>query len=96
MTRQVGEFAVANAETRAQIAAEYAADPTAVDAIAARHGISVSTVRSYAEREASVARTVAALDAYERDVIWSGCARGARARWERTYGAEVVARVLGE
>lgn len=64
--------------------------------LAAEFSISVSTVRAYAKEFEGVQRRSAALADWERQAIRAGVARGARKRWERQYGAEVVQQVLGE
>ncbi|SHP29254.1 Uncharacterised protein [Mycobacteroides abscessus subsp. abscessus] len=71
-------------------------DGIPVEQLAAEFSISPSTVRSYAAAWEGTQRKVQALNDFDREAIIDGCARGARRRWERTYGVEVVRQVLGE
>lgn len=68
----------------------------AVEQLAAEFQISVSTVRAYAREFEGVQRKLLSLSDVEREAVIEGCRRGARRRWERTYGAEVVRELLGE
>lgn len=94
-TPQPFTHAVPNPQTRRDIAAAVrdGVDPTQ---LAETFGISVSTVRAYAKEWEGAARKAQALTDFEREAIRTGVARGARRRWERQYGAEVVRQVLGE
>lgn len=87
--------AVANPSVRRDIAAAVrdGIDPLQ---LAAEFNISVSTVHRYAAEWEGAQRKVRALTDFERDAIIDGCRDGARKRWERQYGAEVVRELLGE
>lgn len=87
--------AVANPQTRRLIAEQIASGADPVE-VAARHCISVTTANRYVVEFEGTKRRAAALTDWERQAIIDGCRRGARKRWERTYGAEVVRQVLGE
>lgn len=88
-------FAVQNPGVRRDIA-QAMRDGIPAEQLAAEFNISASTVRAYARQWEGVQRKVKALPEFEREAIIDGCARGARQRWERQYGAEVVRQVLGE
>lgn len=87
--------AVANPSIRRDIALAVASG-TPVEQLAAEFNISVSTVRAYVKEWQGAQRKVAALQPDEVQAIIDGCRRGARSRWERQYGARVVAHILGE
>lgn len=95
MTPQPFTHAVANPAVRRDIAAAVR-DGIPPEQLAETFGISVSTVRAYAKEWEGAARKAQALNDFEREAIRTGVARGARRRWERQYGAEVVRQVLGE
>lgn len=88
-------FVVQNSGARRDIAAAVR-DGIPVEQLAEEFSISVSTVRAYARQWESAARKVQRLTDFEREAIREGCRRGARKRWERTYGAEVVRELLGD
>lgn len=94
-TPQPFTHAVSNPQTRCDIAAAVrdGVDPTQ---LAETFGISVSTVLRYAAVWEGAVRRAQALSDFERDAIRDGVARGSRRRWERQYGARVVAQVMGE
>lgn len=87
--------AVANPSVRRDIAAAVrdGIDPLQ---LAAEFNISVSTVHRYAAEWEGAQRKVQALSDFELDAIREGSRRGARRRWERQYGAEVVRQVMDE
>ncbi|WP_396909861.1 helix-turn-helix domain-containing protein [Mycolicibacterium sp.] len=87
--------AVANPAVRRDIA-QAVRDGIPVEQLAEEFNISVSTVRSYARQFEGVQRKLLALSNFEREAVIEGCRRGARRRWERQYGAEVVRELLGE
>ncbi|WP_018600991.1 helix-turn-helix domain-containing protein [Mycobacterium sp. 155] len=87
--------AVANPAVRRDIAAAVRSG-IPVEQLAAEFNISVSTVRAYSREWEGAQRRVAALQPDEVTAIIDGCRRGARRRWERTYGVEVVRQVMGE
>lgn len=64
--------------------------------LAAEFSISLSTVHRYAAEWEGVQRKVQCLSEFEREAVVEGCRRGARKRWERELGADVVAELLGE
>lgn len=88
-------FAVPSPSVRRDIA-QAVRDGIPAEQLAEEFGISVSTVRAYAREWEGAARKVQRLTDFERQAIIDGCARGARQRWERQYGAKVVAELLGE
>jgi predicted transcriptional regulator len=95
VTRPRFEHAIPNPSARRDIAhALHSGIPA--EQLAEEFDISVSTVRSYAREWEGAQRRVVALQPHEVEAIRDGVRRGARARWERQYGAEVVAQVLGE
>lgn len=87
--------AVQNAAVRRIIAEQLdaGADPAE---LAARYSISVSTTHRYAAEWRGTQRKVQRLSDFEREAIRESCRRGARKRWERTYGVRVVEAVMGE
>jgi hypothetical protein len=87
--------AVPNPRVRRDIALAVA-DGISPEQLAAEFGIGVSTVRTYAKEFEGVRRKVQALTEDDRQQIRDGVARGARRRYEREYGAEVVRQVIGE
>ncbi|WP_234798238.1 helix-turn-helix domain-containing protein [Mycobacteroides chelonae] len=95
MTPQPFTHAVANPQTRRDIAAAVA-DGIPPEQLAAEFNISVSTVLRYAAEWEGAVRKAQALTDFEREAILTGVARGARRRWERQYDAEVVRHVMGE
>lgn len=86
--------AVANPATRRDIV-QAVRDGIPLEQLAAEFQISVSTVRAYAREFEGVQRKLLVLSDFEREAVIEGCRRGARRRWERTYGAEVVRELLG-
>ncbi|CPR69526.1 hypothetical protein [Mycobacteroides abscessus] len=94
-SREPFVHAVPNPQTRHEIALAVRGG-ISPEQLAEEFSISVSTVRSYAIEFENVQRKVQALSEFEREAIIEGCARGARQRWERQHGAEVVRQLLGE
>lgn len=94
-TPQPFTHAVPNPQTRRDIA-QAVASGTDPEQLAETFGISVSTVRAYVKEWEGARRKVKNLSDFERDAIRDGVARGSRRRWERQYGARVVAQVMGE
>ncbi|MGV7586346.1 helix-turn-helix domain-containing protein [Mycobacterium kansasii] len=95
MSREPFTHAVPNPSVRSDIALAVA-DGIPPEQLAAEFGISVSTVRAYVKEWEGARRKVQALSGFEREAIIDGCRRGSRRRWERQYGARVVAQVVGE
>ncbi|MGV0675686.1 helix-turn-helix domain-containing protein [Mycolicibacterium fortuitum] len=89
------QHAVANPSVRKDIAAAVR-DGIPVEQLAEEFNISESTVRSYAAEWQGAHRKVQLLTDWEREAIIEGCARGARRRWERELGLEVICELLGE
>jgi hypothetical protein len=87
--------AVSNPSTRKDIALAVR-DGIPVEQLAAEFNIAISTVHRYAGEWEGAQRKVQRLSEFEREAIIDGCRRGARSRWVRTYGAEVVRQILGE
>lgn len=87
--------AVTNPQTRHEIALAVR-DGISPEQLAAGFQISESTVRAYVREWEGAQRKVQALTDFERQAIIEGCARGARRRWERELGADVVSELLGE
>ncbi|WP_078321712.1 helix-turn-helix domain-containing protein [Mycobacteroides chelonae] len=94
-SREPFQHAVQNASVRRDIAAAVR-DGIPAEQLAEEFSISLSTVRAYVAGWEGVQRKIQCLNEFEREAIIEGCARGARRRWERTYGAEIVRQVLGE
>lgn len=89
------QHAIPNASVRHLIAEQLTggADPAEV---AARYDISVTTAHRYRSEFEGARRKTPSLTDFEREAIVAGCRGGARKRWERQYGAEVVRQLLGE
>ncbi|MBN3455673.1 helix-turn-helix domain-containing protein [Mycobacterium sp. DSM 3803] len=88
-------FAVPSPSVRRDIAAAVR-DGIPVGQLADEFQISESTVRAYVREWEGAQRKVQRLSEFERQAVIEGCRRGARKRWERRYGTEVVRQVLGE
>ncbi|MUL84330.1 MULTISPECIES: transposase family protein [unclassified Mycolicibacterium] len=86
--------AVSNPSVRRDIA-QSVRDGIDPEQLAAEFNIAPSTVHRYAAEWEGTQRRIAALQPDEVEAIRSGVARGARSRFERQYGAEVVRQVLG-
>lgn len=89
------QHAVANPSVR-RLIAEKLASGTDPLLLAEAYSISVSTVHRYAAEFEGARRKMLALSDFEREAIVDGCQRGSRRRWERQYGARVIAQLLGE
>ncbi len=94
-TRTPFQYAVPNPETRREICLAVEGG-ISVEQLAAEFDVAESTIRAYHQEWTGTQRKVQALTDFEREAIRAGCQRGARRRWERQYGAEVVRQVLGE
>lgn len=95
MTPQPFTHAVPNPSVRRDIALAVR-DGIPPEQLAAEFSISASTVHRYAAEWEGAVRKVQSLTGFEREAIRDGCRRGSRRRWERQYGARVVAQVMGE
>ncbi|ORA27397.1 helix-turn-helix domain-containing protein [Mycobacterium aquaticum] len=94
-SREPFQHAIANPAARRDIALAVQSGIPA-EQLAEEFGISGSTVRAYAREFENVQRTIRRLDPWERESIVNACRRGARRRWERELGPEVVRELLGE
>ncbi|WP_458317870.1 helix-turn-helix domain-containing protein [Mycolicibacterium brisbanense] len=87
--------AIQNPGVRRDIA-QAVRDGTDPQQLAEEFNISVSTIRSYVREWEGAQQKAQQLNDFDRQAVIEGCRRGARRRWERQYGAEVVRQLLGE
>ncbi|SLJ23589.1 Uncharacterised protein [Mycobacteroides abscessus subsp. abscessus] len=88
-TRTPFEYAIPDPAQRRDIA-QAVADGIPVEQLAAEFGISETTVRAYHQEFAGTQRRVQLLTADDRQQILDGVRRGARARYVRQFGKNVV------
>lgn len=88
--------AVPDPDTRRAVARAVRDGGVPVEEAAKKFNISASTVMRYVDEFERTERAVREMNELEKAAVRAGCEHGARARWERRYGAAVVRAVLGE